>query len=75
MLLYVLTQEYAMKIHDKEIEKKARAEGEKKGLVRGAVETFQEVGISINETIDRIAAKFDLPLKEASSYVKKFWRS
>ncbi len=43
------------------------------GKIEGAVITYKEVGVSFNETIHRIAEKFNLSLYEAEENVKKYW--
>ncbi len=39
------------------------------------VETCHEFGASISDTISRVAANFELPVKEAELEVKKYWEA
>ena len=48
-------------------------EGIQKGRIEGAVATYEEVGFSFSETVQRVARKFNLPLYEAEENVKKYW--
>lgn len=49
-------------------------EGIREGEIKGAVETYQEVGISLQETSRRVSVKFHLPLQQAEEEVKKYWQ-
>jgi len=44
------------------------------GEVKGAVEVYQEVGSSIEDTIKKIAVKFGLSKKDSTDCVEKFWK-
>lgn len=43
--------------------------------MKGVIETCQLFGASIAEAIHIIAEKFGLSEKEASNYVRKFWKN
>lgn len=42
--------------------------------LEGSVETYREVGFSLQETIQRIAEKFSLSLQKLEEEVKKYWK-
>lgn len=44
------------------------------GKIEGAVEMCKEFNISLQDTIQRIAEKFDLPLQKSEEEVKKYWK-
>ncbi len=52
----------------------SKREGIREGEIKGAVETYQEVGISLQETSRRISVKFNLSLQQAEEEVKKYWQ-
>ena len=52
----------------------SKREGIREGEIKGAVETYQEVGISLQETSRRVSVKFNLPLQRAEEEVKKYWQ-
>ena len=52
----------------------SKREGIREGEIKGAVETYQEVGISLQETSRRVSVKFNLPLQQAEEEVKKYWQ-
>ena len=52
----------------------SKREGIREGEIKGAVETYQEVGISLQETSRRVSVKFNLPLQLAEDKVKKYWK-
>ena len=64
-------QDYAMQVALKE----QRKLGEQQGVIKGAIETFQEVGKTASEVIHRLVAKFSLSQEEAEKYVHEFWKS
>ena len=41
--------------------------------IKGAVETYKDLGISLVETIKRIAERFQLSENESSEKVKQHW--
>ena len=41
--------------------------------IEGAVETYRDLGISLAETIKRIAERFQLSENESSEMVKQYW--
>ena len=47
--------------------------GIQKGRIEGVVVTYKEVGVSFDETVQRVAEKFNLSLYEAEENVKKYW--
>ena len=51
-----------------------RMDSKREGEIKGAVETYQEVGISLQETSRRVSVKFNLPLQLAEDKVKKYWK-
>lgn len=51
-----------------------RMDSKREGEIKGAVETYQEVGISLQETSRRVSVKFNLPLQRAEEEVKKYWQ-
>ena len=48
--------------------------GKIKGEIKGTIETCKEVGLSIQETIQRTSDKFNLSLLQAEAEVKKHWK-
>ena len=69
-MIMLFDQDYATEAY---AEEKARRR-ERIGEIKGAVSAFQDVGMSIEEIIHRLAAKFDITAKKASQYVRKFWK-
>ena len=51
-----------------------RMDSKREGEIKGAVETYQAVGISLQETSRRVSVKFNLPLQQAEEEVKKYWQ-
>lgn len=47
---------------------------QKTGNKKNSVEVYQEMGASIEETIQRLAVKFSLKAEEAAKYVRRFWK-
>ena len=64
-MLKFFDQDYAMEAY---AEEKAR-----RREIKTSVEIYQELGASVEETIQRLAAKFSLKIEEASKYVRRFW--
>ena len=52
----------------------SRIEGIREGEIKGAVETYQEVGYSLQETCRRVSEKFNLPLQRAEEESKRYWK-
>ena len=50
-----------------------RMESELKGKIEGTVKTYKEVGISLQEVIQRIAERYSLSLQEAQEKAGKYW--
>lgn len=50
-----------------------REESKLSGRIEGAVETYKDLGISLAETIERIAERFQLSESESSEVVKQYW--
>lgn len=42
--------------------------------IKGSVETYQEVNFSLQDTVERIAKKFNLSLQKSEEEVKKYWK-
>ena len=53
---------------------KGEIKGKIKGEIKGTIETYKEVGLSIQETIQRTSDKFNLSLQQAEAEVKKHWK-
>ena len=60
-------------MREREKYNEGRTEGIQKGRIEGAVVTYEEMGLSFNETVQRVAGKFNLSLYEAEENVKKYW--
>ncbi len=50
-----------------------REESELIGQIKGAVSMCKDLGLSMADTIKRIAEKFNLSEKESSDAVKQYW--
>lgn len=50
-----------------------REESKLSGRIEGAVETYKDLGISLAETIKRIAERFQLSESESREMVKQYW--
>ena len=48
--------------------------GERKGKAAGLIETYQELGISREETVARVKEKMGLSVEEAEAYMDIFWK-
>lgn len=54
-----------------------RVEGRRWGIdlgIRILIETCQEIGLSREKTLERIAAKFSVGKEEAQRYIEKYWK-
>jgi len=61
-------------MREREKYNEGRTEGRIEGRIEGVVSIYkEEMGLSFNETVSRIAVKFNLPLYEAEENVKKYW--
>lgn len=56
-----------------EMRRESKLEGRIEGKLEGTIETYKELNISLKESVERIAAKFNLPLQQAEKEVKKYW--
>ena len=54
-------------------EREKYKEGIAEGEIKGAVETYREVGLSYQETIHRISKKFRFSPQQSEEEVKKYW--
>ena len=52
----------------------SRLEGELEGEIKGAVKTYQEVGFSLQETIQRVADNYNFSLEESEEKVTGYWQ-
>ena len=50
-----------------------KLEGKIEGKIEGTIEAYREVGISLQETIQRIAKKFNISLQQSEEETKKYW--
>ncbi|MCM1091044.1 MAG: Rpn family recombination-promoting nuclease/putative transposase [Butyrivibrio sp.] len=50
-----------------------REESELAGQIKGAVETYKDLEVSLSDTIKRIAERFHLSESESSKTVKQYW--
>ena len=57
-----------------EMQMDSKREGIREGEIKGAVETYQEVGYSLQETCSRVSEKFNLPLQRAEEESKRYWK-
>ncbi len=48
--------------------------GESKGKAAGLIETYQELGISREETVTRVKERMGLSVEEAEAYMDIFWK-
>ena len=48
---------------------------EKDTAIRTAVEIYQEIGLTMQETVEKIAAKFNLSKDDAEEEVNKYWKA
>ncbi len=44
------------------------------GRIEGSVETYREVGFSLEDTIQRVAEKYGLSLQRAEEEVRRYWK-
>ena len=51
-----------------------RKEGKKEGIIEGAVRTYKEFGVSLQETVRRIADRYKLTLQESEEKVAQYWK-
>ena len=65
-MIMLFDQDYATEAYANEIARRR--------VMKNSVEIYQEMGASIEETINRFAAKFAVSAEEASKYVRKFWK-
>lgn len=55
-------------------EKKGLELGERKGKAAGLIETYQELGVSREETVTRVKEKMRLSVEDAEAYMDIFWK-
>ena len=60
-------------MREREKYKEGVADGRAEGEIKGAVETYEELGLSFSEAVNRIAQKFNFSLQEAEETVSKHW--
>ena len=51
-----------------------KIEGKIEGEIKGSVETYKEVDFSLQETIRRVAEKFNFSLQKSEEEVRKYWK-
>lgn len=51
-----------------------RMDSKREGEIKGAVETYQEVGFSLKETVQRIVENYNFSMQRAEEEVKKYWQ-
>ena len=66
IMITLFGQEYAVEAY--------AADERKTGELKGAVEMCQAFGATIDEAIQKIAAKFGLSKKDSTNCVEKFWK-
>ena len=66
IMVMLFDQDYATEAYANEIARRR--------VMKNSVEIYQEMGASIEETINRFAAKFAVSAEEASKYVRRFWK-
>jgi len=57
-----------------EMRNDSKLEGKLEGEIKGTVETFKEVGFSLQETIQCISDKFNLSLHQAEEKTRNYWK-
>lgn len=65
MMISLFDPDEIMRLHLKTVKKE--------GAIQNAVEMCQEFGLNYEETIEKIAEKFELAPKDAAGYVEDFW--
>ena len=65
-MIMLFDQDYATEAYANEIARRR--------VMKNSVEIYQEMGASIEETIQRFSAKFSIATEEASKYVRRFWK-
>ncbi len=50
------------------------ADSKTEGKIQGAVETYQEVGVSLHDAVRRIAEKYNFSQQQSAEEVKKYWK-
>lgn len=50
-----------------------REESELVGQIKGTIEAYKELELSLTDTVKRIAEKFHLSESESSETVKRYW--
>ena len=66
IMVMLFDQDYATEAYANEIARRR--------VMKNSVEIYQEMGASIEETIQRFSAKFSIATEEASKYVRRFWK-
>lgn len=60
-------------MREREKYKEGITDGMAEGEIKGAVETYEEVGFSFQETVKRVAEKFGFSLQQSEEAVNKHW--
>jgi len=60
-------------MREREKYKEGVAEGRAEGIIRGTVETYEDLGFSFQETVNRIAEKFGFSVQQSEEEVHKYW--
>ena len=51
-----------------------RKEGQTDGRIQSFIESYQEFGISLNDTISRLKTKFSLDEETSRNYINLYWK-
>ena len=51
-----------------------RKEGQTDGRIQSFIESYQEFGISLNDTIARLKTKFSLDEETSRNYINLYWK-
>lgn len=54
-------------------EREKYKEGIAEGEIKGTVETYEDLGFSFQETVNRVAGKFSFSLQQSEEEVNKYW--
>lgn len=51
-----------------------KIEGRLEGKIEGSVETYREFHCTLQDTIQRVAEKFNLSIQKSEEEVRKYWK-
>ncbi len=75
MMMTLFNEEQVMRAYVESERKEAAEKAAKKASVISAIEIYQEMGLSVSETIKKVAGKYKLEENDAEAWVQQHWKT